>query len=119
MLMDDNDDFADFDYQNNSFDELLLQLLRGHQFDPRPAANFDNLKRIKYDDALKTLDYEEWSICMDSFKTESNEDLIYLPWDKKHIFHSSWILEWLKRDPNWPLWKSAINDDAIRLYQQY
>lgn len=119
LLDDNNNDFNDFDFQNNSFDELLLQLLRGHQFAPRPAGNFDNLRRITYEEASKKLDYDECSIWMDLFKNDMNEELIYLPWDTKHIFHSSWILEWLKRDPNWPLWKSAINDEAIRLYKQY
>ena len=120
ILLEESKEFQpiqnEFEFPRNSFNEILLNLLRGHQLIERNEGTFEGLKRIKYEEALKKLDYEEWTIWMDSFKTETDEDLIYLPCNTKHIFHSTWILEWLRRDPNWPLWKSPVNKDAINMY---
>lgn len=59
----------------------------------------------------------EWTICLDYFKEE--EDLIILPCDERHYFHSQCVKTWLKRNLICPLWKddvsiSKINNQLVR-----
>ena len=56
------------------------------------------------------LDPEEfWILCMEIFDERSKITL--LPWNEKHLFHTSWISEWVKSNPRWPLWNTLIQTD--------
>ena len=82
--MDDEEEFQpqqnEFEFPRDQlFNEILLNILRGHQMPHREDNTFEGLRRVKYDDIIKSLDYEECSICMELFNTDDNEDLIYLP----------------------------------------
>lgn len=103
--------FAD-DVEQFRNDTLLIRqdldrLLAELDYPPVPALNpqihFEKLKRVKYDDIKDTLSHDECSICIYPFNEKQEENLIYLPCSKAHIFHETCILEWLKRSSNCPL----------------
>ena len=48
----------------------------------------------------------ECSICMENY--QKNEEVIVLPCDDRHYFHSKWLKKWLKEDTSWPFWKDQI-----------
>lgn len=83
--------------------EALLNLLQGMQPIQRGLDNFDRLKRVPYEAEKNRLDYDECSICIMPFGEEPKEVLIYLPCNRKHIFHEECIIQWLKHERDCPL----------------
>lgn len=62
------------------------------------------------------IDGDEWSICFNEF--EKDQQVIKLPWNDKHFFHSDWIWEWVGRKSNCPLWKFELTKDVISNYNK-
>jgi hypothetical protein len=116
--------FEDPDFFNNppqqeareSVGQRLVNIFQGihHQ---RNGLLFENLKRVSYENEKEKLDYEDCPICIESFYSSSSERLIYLPCNRKHIFHQSCIIEWLRRELECPLCRAPINNAAIEGYQ--
>ncbi|CAI2372661.1 unnamed protein product [Moneuplotes crassus] len=86
--------------------------------------NYNRLRRYIYEDLRQELDYEECSICIESFSETPHELLIALPCnfqednnqDNIHAFHESCILEWLRNQRECPLCRSRITKDDILRY---
>ena len=102
--------------QRESIRERMIELLQGihHQ---RHGLRFEGLKRVSYEDEKEKLDYEDCPICIEAFYDSPSEKLIYLPCNRKHVFHESCIVEWLRREQECPLCRSPINNAAIEGYQ--
>lgn len=96
--------------------DALLNLLQGMQPIQRGLDNFDRLKRVSYEAEKNRLDYDECSICIMPFGEEPDEVLIYLPCNRKHIFHEDCIIQWLKHERDCPLWKAPVNNDTLNRY---
>lgn len=54
---------------------------------------------------------EAWSVCLEEFKPE--DEIITLPWNGRHIFHTQCILEWLPRNNACPLCKEPVSMENI------
>ena len=80
-------------------DQVLLQRLLDLIFVERDAENENEqsyvLQVVSYQDVMDNLDYNECSICLDSFDQDPNGQLIHLPCSQKHIFHAQCIRAWL------------------------
>ena len=76
--------------------------------------SFSNLVyRVSYQSEKDNLDHSDCPICITPYSEDPDCDLIYLPCNRKHIFHASWILVWLKTKNEWPLWKHEISQRMI------
>jgi hypothetical protein len=53
----------------------------------------------------------EWAIWLEDF-TKAQE-VIVLPCDERHYFHSQCLRRWLKENLSWPLWKDEISIPKI------
>ena len=51
------------------------------------------------------------SICL--LEYSENDEIIQLPCDERHFFHSGCITEWLNKNNNCPLCKAPITQDAL------
>lgn len=56
------------------------------------------------------------SICLEDFKQEEN--VICLPCNRQHIFHSDCIVPWVRQNNNCPLCKAEITPQAIEMAQK-
>lgn len=102
--------------RDNQFNDSFLELLRNLAPAGNVIANFDNLKRVTFEDEKDRLPYEDCSICVMPFSDWEGESLIYLPCNRHHIFHENCILEWLKRKKDCPLCKAPLTDAAMANY---
>ena len=50
-------------------------------------------------------------IWMEQFN--SSVEVIKLPWDRRHFFHKSCILEWIERSPTCPICKTEISEEML------
>lgn len=107
---------GEYRQRQDNFGDLFMNLLNNNYNNPPPINTYDRLRRVKYNDVREKLDYFEWSIWIFPFDENPDEDLIYLPWDRKHIFHAEWIIEWLKRDSSCPLCKAPVNAETVERY---
>ena len=64
--------------------------------------------RVRYEEEKDNIEVDTWSICLESFKNDPDKLLIFLPCDKRHIFHEECILSWLHRKKQCPLCKKRI-----------
>lgn len=49
---------------------------------------------------------ENCAVCLSEF--EDKDNIIKVNWDKMHVFHTSWLSEWMKMKQNWPLWREEL-----------
>ena len=69
--------------------------------------------RLKLDDLEG--ETECW-ICFNEFN--QNSKIIHLPCNTHHYFHAEWIGEWVKNKNNWPLWKTEVTREILKLYKK-
>ncbi|CAI2375580.1 unnamed protein product [Moneuplotes crassus] len=105
--------------QNNnapraSFHNRLLNIMGQEDIEPIERNTLDLLKRVKYFTDRDNLAGVECSICLQPLSDFQDEQLIYLPCSRKHIFHSNCIIDWLKRDRNCPLCRVGVNSDLLK-----
>lgn len=94
----DNNILAPPDVRRRSFHDHLFNMINGVNPGPIDRNTMANLRRVNFNDERRNLDDEECSICLLQFNEFPNERLIYLPCNRKHIFHSNCILSWLQND---------------------
>jgi len=59
MLPNDRNEYSDEWSRENSFNEMLMNLLHGQNVGQRASLDFNELRRVKFEDEKQDLDYQE------------------------------------------------------------
>ncbi|CAI2374307.1 unnamed protein product [Moneuplotes crassus] len=97
-----------------SFHQRLRHVLGEQNIEPIDRGTLALLKKVTYFSEKDRLPDIECSICLQPFSDFQSERLIYLPCNRKHIFHSNCIIDWLKLDRNCPLCRIEVNSEILR-----
>lgn len=52
------------------------------------------------------------SICFENYS--EGQEIIRLPCDERHHFHSDWIGNWIETKSNWPIWKQEFTEETVK-----
>lgn len=76
-----------------------------------------NMPRTKFNPELHT-DYKECVICMEEFVRDM--EIIELPCDKRHYFHSECIMDWIEkaRKVSCPICRKDMSEELKRLHEE-
>jgi hypothetical protein len=103
-LLDGNDNFNQPQPRGGLLTDSFIEFLLGYQaIHANQRPNYEQLKRVSYEEEKDRLDSEDCSICIMPFNEDPDEKLLYLPCNRKHIFHETCIVEWLKQQSDCPL----------------